>query len=93
MIDFVRNLFKDAVEHTPGPCFSTSSDEINTRCYAVDDVVQGTFNWTGQTLGQALDSFTQMTHAALLESGKIPVFWQEMVTDHQVKLDLRSVVL
>lgn len=93
MIDFVRNLFKAAVEHTPGPFFSTGGDEINTRCYAVDDVVQGAFNKTGQTFEQALDNFTQKTHAALLESGKIPVVWQEMVTDHQVKLDPRTVVL
>lgn len=93
MIEFVRNLFKAAVEHTPGPFFSTGGDEINARCYAEDGVVQGTLNKTGETFEQALDNFTQKTHAALLESGKIPVVWQEMVLNHQVKLDPETVVL
>ena len=93
VIDFVRNLFTATVEHTPGPFFSTGGDEINKRCYEEDDVVQGTLNKTGQTLEQALDIFTQKTHAALLESGKIPVVWQEMVTSHQVKLNPKTVVL
>lgn len=93
MIDFVRNLFRAAIEHTPGPFFSTGGDEINALCYAVDDVVQGTLNKTGQTLEQALDTFTQKTHAVVLESGKTPVVWQEMVLRHQVKLDPKTVVL
>ena len=93
MIDFVRNLFKAAIKHTPGPFFSTGGDEINAMCYTVDDVVQGTLNKTGQTFEQALDNFTQKTHAALLESGKTPVVWQEMVLSHKVKLDPTTVVL
>lgn len=93
MIDFVRNLFNATIQHTPGPFFSTGGDEINVMCYTVDDVVQGTLNKTGQTLEQALDTFTQKTHAALLESGKTPVVWQEMVLSHRVKLDPTTVVL
>ena len=93
VVGFVRDLFKAAIEHTPGPFFSTGGDEINKRCYAEDDVVQGTLNKTGRTFEQALDDFTQKTHAAILESGKTPVVWQEMVIDHRVKLDPKTVVL
>ena len=93
MIDFVSNLFKAAIKHTPGPFFSTGGDEINARCYAEDNVVQGTLNETGQTFEEALDNFTQKTHAALLENGKTPVVWQEMVLSHKVKLDPKTVVM
>jgi hexosaminidase len=93
VIDFVRDLFKAAVRHTPGPFFSTGGDEINALCYSTDDIVQGTLNKTGQTFEQALDNFTQKTHAMLLESGKTPVVWQEMVLNHKVKLDPKTVVL
>jgi hexosaminidase len=93
VIDFVRNLFNATIKHTPGPFFSTGGDEINAMCYTSDSVVEGTLNKTGQTFEQALDNFTQKTHAVLLESGKTPVVWQEMVLSHNVTLDPSTVVL
>jgi hexosaminidase len=82
VINFTKKLFKSAIKHTPGKYFSTGGDEINMRCYQEDPVIQASLNSTGKTMQQALASFTAETHGALLESGKTPVVWQEMVLDH-----------
>ncbi|PVF96209.1 putative exochitinase [Serendipita vermifera] len=94
VIDFTKKLFKAAIRHTPGKYFSTGGDEINMRCYQEDPVVQASLNSTGRTMQQALATFTSDTHKTLLDNGKTPVVWQEMVLDHgELGLSDHTVVL
>lgn len=94
VVRFTQKLFKAAIKHTPGKYFSTGGDEINLRCYAEDPVIQTSLNSTGQTLLQALATFTKETHQVLLENEKIPVVWEEMVLEHgDLHLDNDTVVL
>jgi hexosaminidase len=87
-------MFKDAIQHTPGKYFSTGGDEINLRCYAEDPVVQASLNSTGKTFRQALATFTNKTHQVLLDNGKTPVVWEEMMLDHgDLGLSNNAVVL
>lgn len=60
----------------PSPLFSTGGDELNVNCYANDTETQASLNSTGKTLEQALDTFTQTTHAAIIAEGKTPVVWE-----------------
>jgi len=60
----------------PSQMISTGGDELNTHCYDVDQQTQQILNSTGQTLEQALDTFTQTTHGALAGLGKTPVVWE-----------------
>lgn len=53
--------------------FSTGGDEVNLECYADDLETQQILNSTGQTLDQALNTFTQSTHGALTKLGKVGV--------------------
>jgi hexosaminidase len=55
---------------------STGGDEINLRCYTDDMMTQAALNASGKTIEQALDTFTQATHAALKYKGKTPVVWE-----------------
>jgi len=70
------------MNHTPGNYFSTGGDEINMRCYEEDLIMQSFLRSNKVTLQQALADFTNRTHAVLLDRGKTPVVWQEMVLDH-----------
>lgn len=56
--------------------FGTGGDEINTNCYQKDPSTQEDLKLSGETLEQALDSFTQSTHGALRQLGKKVVVWQ-----------------
>lgn len=56
--------------------FSTGGDELNIPCYDADAETQQILNSTGQTLEQALSTFTQSTHGALATLGKTPVVWE-----------------
>jgi hexosaminidase len=82
VIDFTKKMIGAAIKHTPGKYFSTGGDEINARCYAEDPVVQASLNSTGKTLDQALATFVNKTHQVLVDNGKTPVVWEEMVLAH-----------
>lgn len=60
----------------PSTLFSTGGDEINANCYTEDAETQKDLNATGKTFEQALDTFTQATHKALIAEGKTPVVWE-----------------
>ena len=74
--NFTAGLLAAAAKLTPSTLFSTGGDELNTNCYAADEETQAALNATGQTLEQALNTFTQVTHKALLDEGKTPVVWE-----------------
>ncbi|EJD50624.1 N-acetylhexosaminidase [Auricularia subglabra TFB-10046 SS5] len=92
-IAFAEGMFKSAASKMPGRFFSTGGDEINSNCYAKDSVTQAALKTKNQTLEQALNAFTQRTHAALAAAGKTPVVWEEMVLDHTVTLSNKTIVM
>ncbi|KAF7799427.1 hypothetical protein EIP86_010662 [Pleurotus ostreatoroseus] len=77
----------------PSSMISTGGDELNTNCYAQDVETQQILNSTGQTLEQALDTFTKATHGALEKLGKTTAVWEEMVLDHNVTLSNNTIVM
>lgn len=76
VISFTQKLFKSVASQLPSKLFSTGGDEINANCYAQDAKTQQLLNSTKQTFEQALDKFTQETHATLIDLGKTPVVWE-----------------
>ena len=60
----------------PSTLMSTGGDELNTNCYGQDAETQADLKSAGQTLEQALDVFTQKTHAAIEAVGKTPAVWE-----------------
>ncbi|KIP03088.1 glycoside hydrolase family 20 protein [Phlebiopsis gigantea 11061_1 CR5-6] len=91
--NFTAGLLAAAAKLSPSTLFSTGGDELNTNCYAADEETQASLNATGKTLEQALNTFTQVTHKALLDEGKTPVVWEEMVLVHNVTLNPETLVL
>ncbi|KAI0049453.1 glycoside hydrolase family 20 protein [Auriscalpium vulgare] len=91
--NFTANLLAAAAKMFPSKLFSTGGDELNTNCYAADPATQQALNASGQTLEQALNVFTQKTHAAIEAAGKTPVVWEEMVLVHNVTLSNETVVM
>jgi hexosaminidase len=71
-------LLADVAQTLPSYYFSTGGDELNTNCYTEDYITQQQLNSTGTTLNDALDTFTQTTHSALIAQGKTPVVWEGM---------------
>jgi hexosaminidase len=74
-VNFTTNLISAAAKMFQSKYFSTGGDEINANCYLEDSETQRELNTSGQTIEQALDTFTQSTHAALTAEGKTPVVW------------------
>ena len=66
--------------------FSTGGDELSTKCYANDVPIQQQLNAANTTLLEALDTFTQSTHGALIAQNKTPVVWEEMVLEWNLTL-------
>ena len=73
---FTTDLLTAAAKLAPSTLFSTGGDELNVQCYTDDVETQTLLNSTGKTLEQALDTFTQTTHNALIAEGKTPVVWE-----------------
>ncbi|KAG8857991.1 N-acetyl-glucosamine-6-phosphate deacetylase [Tulasnella sp. 330] len=93
VITFVTDLFISVIQNLPSKYFSTGGDEINDNCYTTDAETQAELTANKQTFEEALSSFTQNTHKALTQAGKIPVVWEEMVLSHNVTLVNGTVVL
>lgn len=60
----------------PSKLFSTGGDELNLNCWAKDNQTQAELSAEGKTFEQALDTFTQVSHAALRSVGKRAVVWE-----------------
>ncbi|KZV60321.1 glycoside hydrolase family 20 protein [Peniophora sp. CONT] len=82
--NFTAGLLTAAAGMTKSAYFSTGGDELNTACYEADETSMSILNSTGQTLYGALSNFTATTHAALIDTGKTPVVWEEMVLQYNV---------
>ncbi|KAG1862633.1 glycoside hydrolase family 20 protein [Suillus subluteus] len=93
VMNFTASLLSDIANTLPSYYFSTGGDELNTNCYTDDYLTQQQLNSTGTTLNDALDTFTQTTHGALIAQGKTPVVWEEMVLDWNITLSNETIVM
>ncbi|OJA11058.1 hypothetical protein AZE42_07174 [Rhizopogon vesiculosus] len=94
VMDFTASLLVDVAKTLPSYYFSTGGDELHTDCYADDYPTQQQLNSTGTTLNDALNTFTQTTHGALISAGKTPVGGHlEMVLDWNVTLSNETIVM
>ncbi|EKM49788.1 glycoside hydrolase family 20 protein [Phanerochaete carnosa HHB-10118-sp] len=91
-MNFTAGLLAAAAELSPSTLFSTGGDEINMPCYAADEPTQAALNATNQTFEQALNTFTQATHSAIMAKGKTPVVWEEMVLSFNLTLSNDTIV-
>lgn len=91
--NFTASLLKSAASMFPSKLFSTGGDELNLNCWAKDNQTQAELSAEGKTFEQALDTFTQVSHAALRSVGKRAVVWEEMVLAHNVTLANNTIVM
>ncbi|KAF9241103.1 N-acetylhexosaminidase [Melanogaster broomeanus] len=89
-VSFTTSLLSAVAEMFPSKLFSTGGDEVHTSCYDADEQTQEILNSTGQTLEEALSSFTQSTHSGLEKLGKTPVRWFSII---DVTLSNNTVVM
>jgi hexosaminidase len=80
-VNFTTNVLTSVAKLFPSKYFSTGGDELNEACYAADAQTQQTLNSTGETLEQALSTFTVSNHKALSGLGKTPVVWEGSLFD------------
>ncbi|KAJ7149044.1 N-acetylhexosaminidase [Mycena crocata] len=92
-MNFTAGLLKAAAGLFPGQFFSTGGDEINANCYTQDSETQASLTGSNKTFLQALDTFTQVNHAALRSVNKSAVVWEEMVLDNPVTLANDTIVM
>ncbi|KAG9315523.1 hypothetical protein JVU11DRAFT_3139 [Chiua virens] len=93
VVNFTTNLLTDVAATLPSSYFSTGGDELNTNCYVNDTLTQQQLNSTNTTLIQALQSFTNTTHSALIAQGKTPVVWEEMVLQFNLTLSPETIIM
>ena len=91
--NFTAGLLSAVAKMFPSTIMSTGGDEVNVNCYEQDAETQADLRTTGRTIEQALDVFTQHTHAAIMAEGKTPAVWEEMVLDHNITLSNETIVL
>ncbi|KAJ7119861.1 N-acetylhexosaminidase [Mycena epipterygia] len=91
--NFTAGMLKAAAGLFPGKFFSTGGDEINANCYTQDSETQASLASSNKTFAQALDAFTQASHAALRSVGKSAVVWEEMVLANPVTLANDTIVM
>lgn len=91
--NFTAELISSIAQTLPSTLFSTGGDELNTNCYAKDAQTQADLSSSDRTLEQALSSFVQSTHKPLIDLGKTPVVWEEMVLEHDVALPETTVIM
>ncbi|KAH7885159.1 glycoside hydrolase family 20 protein [Phlebopus sp. FC_14] len=91
--NFTASLLSSVAKTLPSSYLSTGGDELNTNCYRDDYPTQQQLNATNMTLNDALNTFTQTTHGALIAQGKTPVVWEEMVLSWNVTLSNETIVM
>ncbi|KAF8479979.1 N-acetylhexosaminidase [Gautieria morchelliformis] len=92
-ISLATSIFRSVSSDFPSKYLSTGGDELNTACYSQDNETQAELKASGQTLEQALNTFTQAIHSTLKAAGKTPVVWEEMVLDHNVTLSNDTIAM
>ncbi|KAF8073498.1 glycoside hydrolase superfamily [Lyophyllum atratum] len=74
--NFTAQMISSIAKTLPSTLFSTGGDELNMNCYAKDSQTQADLSSSGRTFEQALNTFTQASHKALIDLGKTPVIWE-----------------
>ncbi|KAJ7258751.1 N-acetylhexosaminidase [Mycena haematopus] len=92
-VNFTAGLLKAAAGLFESHYFSTGGDEINANCYTQDNETQASLASSNQTFEQALDTFTQASHASLRSVGKSAIVWEEMVLANPVTLANDTIVM
>ncbi|KAJ6584388.1 N-acetylhexosaminidase [Mycena capillaripes] len=92
-VNFTAGMLKAAAGLFESQFFSTGGDEINANCYTQDSETQASLTSSNKTFAEALDSFTQASHAALRSVGKSAVVWEEMVLSTPVTLANDTIVM
>ncbi|KAJ6477180.1 N-acetylhexosaminidase [Mycena vitilis] len=92
-VNFTAGLLKAAAGMFQSQLFSTGGDELNANCYTQDNQTQASLASGNKTFAQALDTFTQASHAALRSAGKSAVVWEEMVLANPVTLANDTIVM
>jgi len=92
-IELASSIFASVANDFPSKYISTGGDELNIACYMDDNATMAQLIAKGQTLEQALNTFTQGTHGALHRAGKSAVVWEEMALDHNVTLSNDTIVM
>ena len=93
VVNFTTSLLSKVASTLPSSYFSTGGDELNTNCYVNDTLTQQQLKSTDTTLAQALATFTNSTHSALIAQGKTPVVWEEMVLTWNLTLSKETVIM
>ncbi|EPT01464.1 hypothetical protein FOMPIDRAFT_129075 [Fomitopsis schrenkii] len=91
--NWTAGLFAEVAKMFPSSMISTGGDEVQTTCYDNDEETQRDLNATGRTLNEALADFVRGTHGALVDAGKTPVVWEEMVLDFNLSMSKDTLVL
>ncbi|KAJ7626592.1 N-acetylhexosaminidase [Mycena polygramma] len=92
-VNFTAGLLKAAAGMFQSQLFSTGGDELNANCYTQDNETQASLASGNKTIAQALDTFTQASHAALRSAGKSAIVWEEMVLSTPVTLANDTIVM
>ncbi|KAG8214807.1 glycoside hydrolase family 20 protein [Butyriboletus roseoflavus] len=93
VVNFTTSLLSDIASTLSSSYFGTGGDELNTNCYVNDTLTQQQLNATNTTLFEALATFTQSTHGALIAQGKTPVVWEEMVVTFNLTLSNETIIM
>jgi len=93
VVNFTTSLLSNIASTLPSSYFSTGGDELNTNCYVNDTLTQQRLNSTNTTLIEALATFTNSTHGALIAQGKTPVVWEEMVLQWNLTLSNETIIM
>ncbi|CCM03742.1 uncharacterized protein FIBRA_05888 [Fibroporia radiculosa] len=90
--NYTARLFSAVADMFPSNIISTGGDEVNLVCYQDDYETQYDLNSTGRTLNGALNDFVMGNQAALIEKGKTPAVWEEMILDFNLTLSNETIV-
>ena len=87
---YTADLLAAVAKMFPSTLFSTGGDELNTNCYDDDLETQQDLQSSSKTLEEALDTFTQTTHNAIIAEGKTPVVWEGQCNLHMMSRTRQS---
>ncbi|CAG8480516.1 24582_t:CDS:2 [Dentiscutata erythropus] len=83
---FLNELVPEIASYFTDKFYHTGGDEVNMNCWETL-VQQGDV-----TIESLLDKFVTNLYTILKNEGKIPMTWQEMITEHNIELPKDTVV-
>ena len=89
---FLEGLLSEQAAIFLDSYFHLGSDEVNEHCYLEDDGVSKFLKDRKWTVDNLLQFFQNRMQDIIRASGKTPVYWEEVVLDHNVSLPHDSVI-